>query len=484
MEKKYQIFISSTYTDLTKAREKVRDAILTMMHFPVGMEMFSAGDEEQWEIIRDTIDSSDYYVLIVGHRYGSVIETGDDAGISYTEKEFRYAKEKGIPILAFILSDDAAVKMADFENDPKKMKRLAAFKKDVENGHMVEWWKTPDELAREVTAALHKQMDRKKRPGWVRGDSFNIEASHAEILNLNKLVRELQEENANLKSKIVERTPKLAVEFILDDLSASEEENDSDDEKSVEDECRSHSNLVLLLNERSIQIKLQPIYPEYCRNRYEPLDRSCVDSYLQDYVSDEALRQYNESLPTKDEIDKYVKKLGAYQRLRKGGVAFKLQISNDGTAKATDIRVYIDFPEEFLLYDISDIEDIAEPKAPALPENPIEKAEEEYARRMNPGITAAADWLRNFNLNQNSTLRSISALSRLTASDTQSVDLSLYIEKHSIVTEIQQIPHRYLRLLDGIYIVPTQKGKFKAEVSIMCSEYLEPIESYIDIEVV
>lgn len=94
MEKKYQVFISSTYTDLAKAREKVRDAILSMMHFSVGMEMFSAADEEQWEIIRDTIDSSDYYVLIVGHRYGSVIESGDDAGISYTEKEFRYAKEK------------------------------------------------------------------------------------------------------------------------------------------------------------------------------------------------------------------------------------------------------------------------------------------------------------------------------------------------------------------------------------------------------
>ena len=51
MEKKYQIFISSTYRDLIEAREKVRDAILTMMQFPIGMEMFSAADEEQWEII-------------------------------------------------------------------------------------------------------------------------------------------------------------------------------------------------------------------------------------------------------------------------------------------------------------------------------------------------------------------------------------------------------------------------------------------------
>ena len=38
MEKKYQIFISSTYKDLIEARSKVRDAILSMMHFPVGIE--------------------------------------------------------------------------------------------------------------------------------------------------------------------------------------------------------------------------------------------------------------------------------------------------------------------------------------------------------------------------------------------------------------------------------------------------------------
>lgn len=80
MEKKYQIFISSTYKDLIEARSKVRDAILSMMHFPVGMEMFNAADEEQWEIIQETIDSSDYYVLILGQRYGSVIESGSDAG--------------------------------------------------------------------------------------------------------------------------------------------------------------------------------------------------------------------------------------------------------------------------------------------------------------------------------------------------------------------------------------------------------------------
>lgn len=101
MNKKYQFFISSTYEDLKEERNAAIHAILTMNQFPVGMEMFSAANEEQWQIIKEAIDDSDYYVLIVANKYGSVIETGEDAGISYTEKEFNYAVEKGIPVLAF-----------------------------------------------------------------------------------------------------------------------------------------------------------------------------------------------------------------------------------------------------------------------------------------------------------------------------------------------------------------------------------------------
>jgi hypothetical protein len=45
------------------------------------MEVFSVMTY-QWKIITDAIDVSDYYVLIVGHRYGSLT----NKGISYTEK--------------------------------------------------------------------------------------------------------------------------------------------------------------------------------------------------------------------------------------------------------------------------------------------------------------------------------------------------------------------------------------------------------------
>ena len=132
MEKKYQVFISSTYTDLVEERRKVQDTILSMYHFPIGMELFSAANEEQWGIIKETIDSSDYYVLIVAHRYGSVIKDGPDAGISYTEKEYRYAKEQGIPILAFII--DSSVKVSPDDVEVKHRRELDDFVQEVKTG--------------------------------------------------------------------------------------------------------------------------------------------------------------------------------------------------------------------------------------------------------------------------------------------------------------------------------------------------------------
>lgn len=168
MEKKYQIFISSTYEDLKEERKKVQDTILSMYQFPIGMEMFSAADEEQWEIIRETIDSSDYYVLIIGHRYGSIIEEGEYAGISYTQKEFRYALERKIPVLAFLIDNSVAVIPEKMEQSDDKRKKLEQFIDEVKKGRTVQWWTSREDLANKVMNSLNKQIARVNRPGWVR----------------------------------------------------------------------------------------------------------------------------------------------------------------------------------------------------------------------------------------------------------------------------------------------------------------------------
>ena len=81
MEKRYQVFVSSTYADLREERQRVIQALMEMDCIPSGMELFPAADEEQWHFIRKVIDDCDYYLLIIGGRYGLTPE-----GLSYTEK--------------------------------------------------------------------------------------------------------------------------------------------------------------------------------------------------------------------------------------------------------------------------------------------------------------------------------------------------------------------------------------------------------------
>ena len=46
-EKKYQVFISSTYADLKEERRKILDILLMADCIPAGMEAFVASDVEQ-----------------------------------------------------------------------------------------------------------------------------------------------------------------------------------------------------------------------------------------------------------------------------------------------------------------------------------------------------------------------------------------------------------------------------------------------------
>lgn len=168
-DKKYQVFISSTHDDLIEERQKVFDAVLTLCQIPIGMEMFSAEDEDQWEIIKSHIDDTDYYVLIIANRYGSVIKEGPDAGISYTEKEYNYAVSQGVPVLAYLIDESVPVKPSFVEKE--NIDKLKAFKEKVCQGREVVWWKSPDELAAKVSQSLFKQIRKDKRPGWVRTKS-------------------------------------------------------------------------------------------------------------------------------------------------------------------------------------------------------------------------------------------------------------------------------------------------------------------------
>ncbi|MDP9906071.1 DUF4062 domain-containing protein [Arthrobacter bambusae] len=125
MDRRYQVFISSTYTDLAEERREVIQALLEMDCLPAGMEMFPATNEEQWTLIQQVIDESDYYVVIVGGRYGSTTPEG----ISYTEKEYDYAVDIGKPVLGFVHAKPDEIALG--KSQPEMKAQLDAFRAKV-----------------------------------------------------------------------------------------------------------------------------------------------------------------------------------------------------------------------------------------------------------------------------------------------------------------------------------------------------------------
>ncbi len=190
MDKRYQVFVSSTYEDLQEERKEVMQALLELDCIPAGMELFPASNDDQWSLIKKVIDDCDYYLLIIGGKYGSI----NEEGISYTQMEFEYAKETGKPIISFIIKDPDLLPVKKSEKDPQKKEKLEKFKNDVKK-KLVRFWENPENLGSLVSRSMIKLIKQYPAEGWVKSNSAIDETSIKEIARLQK-------ENNELRSKL------------------------------------------------------------------------------------------------------------------------------------------------------------------------------------------------------------------------------------------------------------------------------------------
>lgn len=168
MEKKYQIFVSSTYEDLIEERKEISQALLEIDCIPTGMELFPASNKKQWDIIKGVIDDCDYYLLIIGGRYGHLGENDKGEKVGYTEMEFDYAKMTGKPIIAFIHKDIGSIEAERSERTKRGVYRLKKFIKKASDGREVNYWKNKDHLRSLVTSSVPKLIKSTPANGWVK----------------------------------------------------------------------------------------------------------------------------------------------------------------------------------------------------------------------------------------------------------------------------------------------------------------------------
>jgi hypothetical protein len=211
MDKRYQVFVSSTYADLRDERRAIIQTLIEMDCIPAGMELFPASDDEQFEFIKRVINECDYYLLVVAGRYGSV----DAAGVSYTEKEFDYAVSRGIAVVALIHDNPKNIVLGKSEEEPKQREKLERFKEKVSTGRLVKHWREPSELAGLVAISLQHTIKTHPAVGWIRADT----AASVDVLND---VNRLRKENENLRSVL----SRLKAPPALPDLAGLDEEVD------------------------------------------------------------------------------------------------------------------------------------------------------------------------------------------------------------------------------------------------------------------
>jgi hypothetical protein len=204
MDKRYQVFVSSTYTDLKEERKAIIETLLNAKYIPAGMEMFSASNDDQFKYIKKIIDTCDYYILILGARYGSVNST---TGISFTEQEYDYAVSRGIPVLVF-LHDNPYNLPAEKRDDDKK-DLLEAFRAKVSQNRLCRVWNNMSTLVTSVIISLTEETSENPQLGWVRGSTFDATELLLQVNELRLEKEELQKVILKLKATIMENSYKV-----------------------------------------------------------------------------------------------------------------------------------------------------------------------------------------------------------------------------------------------------------------------------------
>jgi hypothetical protein len=185
MEKRYQVFVSSTYRDLKEARATVIQALLELDCIPAGMELFPASDESQWDLIKRVIDDCDYYIVIIAGVYGST----DEAGISYTEKEYDYAVSQQKPVLAFPHEDPTKIPSGNVELSEAAQAKLKAFREKATKDKMAKFWNSAEDLGAKVSRSLVQTLKVHPAEGWIQA---RFASNPERIVELQRRIDELQ----------------------------------------------------------------------------------------------------------------------------------------------------------------------------------------------------------------------------------------------------------------------------------------------------
>jgi hypothetical protein len=167
IKKRFTVFISSTYEDLKEERQALVSAILKAGHIPQGMELFSSGNLEQWDLIKEWIDDSDVFCLLLAFRHGSICP---HMAKPYTQLEYEYALERKKPFFSLVMDRSYEPVIADKSLEFIKNKDQIVYDsfRAAVVSKLVAFPKNIDQIQLMSLQALHEIERSDLDIGWIR----------------------------------------------------------------------------------------------------------------------------------------------------------------------------------------------------------------------------------------------------------------------------------------------------------------------------
>lgn len=156
--KPISIFVSSTYKDLVSYRAEVEKQLVGLEQAVKGMEYFGSSSETPLNVCRNKLSECQLMILLLGVSYGSIEPL---SGKSYTELEYEYAEQLGIPVLAYeadLSSPNTSIPLDSIDYENKA--RLDLFKSLVEQKHLISRFTSIDDLGKRIAHDVPAELEK------------------------------------------------------------------------------------------------------------------------------------------------------------------------------------------------------------------------------------------------------------------------------------------------------------------------------------
>lgn len=142
------IFVSSTFVDLERHRQLVREAISKLEIDSKAMEVFGALPDTPKEECLRLVRSSNAYIGIFSMRYGHIDPASEK---SLTQLEYEEAQTLHLPSLIYIIDENAHPVLPKYVDTGASAEKLFALKEKLKKSHVVNFFSSAEDLTAKAT---------------------------------------------------------------------------------------------------------------------------------------------------------------------------------------------------------------------------------------------------------------------------------------------------------------------------------------------